>query len=189
MRIGTSLQSNPVDGSLDDVFAHVVVVATFVRHHRSGLVEHRWFVLTGFRAENSIKTFESQAGRPTIERPRQRLLVRRCDMPLAERTGGVSVLTKDLHERCRLLRNDAVITRKCTGAFGNVAHVHRMVVATGEHCCTSRRTQRRGVELIETQTIRRNTIECRSGNRSPERAAGSKADVVKKYQDDVWRVG
>ena len=58
MGVRRSLQANPVDGALGDVFAHVIVVAAFVWHHRCGLVKHRWFVLTGFSAQDSVKALE-----------------------------------------------------------------------------------------------------------------------------------
>ena len=188
MRVRRALQTNPIDRAFGDVLAHVVIVATLVRHHRCGLVEHRWLVLAGLRTQDSVETFEAQAGWPTIERPGERLLVRRRQVPLAECAGGVSVLAKNLHERGGFLGDDAVVTRKRTCTFGDVAHVHRVVVATSQHCSARGRAQRGGVELVESQTIRRNTVECGRGNRPAERAARSKAHVVEQYQHDVGRI-
>ena len=54
-------------------------------------------------------------------------------MPFAKCAGGVTVLTQDLHKCGGFFRDDAVIAGECTGAFGNVAHVHGVMIATSKH--------------------------------------------------------
>ena len=188
MRVRRSLQANPVDGSLGNVFAHVIIVAAFVRHHRCGLVKHRWFVLAGFSAQDSVKAFEPQACRPAIKRPGEGLLMRGRNVPLTECASRIPVLAQDVHERGGFLRDDAVIAGEGTSPFWDVAHVHGVMIATSEHRGACGRAQCGGVKLIKAQAVSRNTVECRSGNRPAERAARSKAHVVKQHQHDVGRI-
>ncbi len=138
VRVGGTLQANPVDCSLGDVFAHVVVIATFVRHHRCCLIEHRRLVLTGLCTQDSIEALESETGRPPIKRSGKRLFVSRRYVPLSKRTRGIAVLSQDFYERGRFFWDDAVITRKRTCTFGDVTHVHCVVITSREHGGTCR---------------------------------------------------
>ena len=76
---------------------------------------------------------------------------------------------------------------KDVGRFGDPTHVHGVVITTSKHRGASRGAQRRRVELIETQTLARHTIECGSWHRTTEGRTGAKADVVQQNQDDVGR--
>ena len=61
--------------------------------------------------------------------------MRRRHVPFAECAGGVTVLTQDLYECGGFLGDDAVVAGECTGTFGNVAHVHCVMIATSKHRC------------------------------------------------------
>ena len=107
------------------------------------------------------------------------------DVPLAECAGGVTVLAQDLHERGGLFRNDAVIAGEGTRPFGDVAHVHGVMIATSEHRGARWRAQCGGMKLIKAQAVSRDAVERRSRNRAPKSAARSKAHVVEQHQHDV----
>ena len=188
VRVAGTLQLHPLDGLLRDVLAHVVVIATLVRHHRCGLVEHRRLELRRLRAEDAVEALEAESRRPAVERSRERLLMGRGHVPLSERAGGVPVLLQDLGDCRCFFRDDAVIPGETARTLGDVAHVHRVVVAAGQHGRPRRRAERRGVELVEPQTVLRHPVECRSGHRPTERAAGAEAHVIEKDQDDVRRI-
>ena len=114
--------------------------------------------------------------------------MRRRHVPFTECAGGVTVLTQDLHERGGFFRDDAVVAGECTGTFGNVAHVHGVMVATSEHRSACGRAQCSGMKLIKAQAVSRDAVERRSRNRPAERAARSETHIVEQHQHDVGRI-
>ncbi|CAB4622577.1 unannotated protein [freshwater metagenome] len=169
----------------------MIVIATFIRHHRCCLIEHRWFPLRCLCIQDAIEALEAKSCWPTIEGTGQCLLPQWSQVPLAECTRGITRLLQNLRNACSFLRNHTVVSGKHVGAFRNAAHVHGVVIAASEHCCAGRRTQCRGMELIEAHTVCRNTIKRRRGHWSTECAARTKADIVQQNEHNVrstlWR--
>ena len=181
------LHTHPRNRFINNVFCHVIVVATFIWHHRCRLVEHRWFPLRCFCIQDSIEAFKAKPSRPPIEWSSKCLLPQRCKVPLAECASGITRLLQNFSNTCCLFWNDAVVSGKYVCAFRNATHVHRVMITSCEHCCTRRRTQCRGVELIESQSVCRNSIKCWRWHWTTKCSTRTEAHIIEQDEHDIRR--
>src|SRR5438128_9835808 len=89
------LTPDPIDRMLDHCVIKKEILALRHADDRVVLGQHR-IELAGFAAEKSPKIIEAERVRPAIERPSCALLVIGCQMPLADGSGVVAVVLKNL---------------------------------------------------------------------------------------------
>ena len=71
--------------------------------------------------------------------------------------------------------------------LGDEAHVHGVMVAAGLQRRARRRAQRRGVEIVVAQSVLRQAIERRRGDRAAEGIRRAEAEVVDQHDHDIGR--
>ena len=100
------------------------------------------------RAQRTI-FIERRSGKTSASRvsggERRRVVI------LAEPCGCIAVIFEDASDRRLVLGNDAVVPGKASGLFGDHTVAHRMMIPSRNEGCASRRTERRGVNVIVSQ--------------------------------------
>ena len=182
------LLADPVDGVIGHVLGEVVALlrrAVGLDRHRV-LVDRRR-VLVRLAADEAVEVLEARAGRPGVERPHGARLPDGHLVALAELRRRVAVQLEGLGERCRGVRPDRVVAGCRRRDLGDAAHAHRVVVAAGEERLARRRAERRGVEAVVLETVRRETLGngCRHG--PPNALEAREADVVDQDDEHVRR--
>src|SRR5262245_6844683 len=109
----------------------VVEIEILVRRHaddRVVLSQHR-IELPGFTAQKSPEIIEAERVRPAIERPGWSLLVVRCQVPFADRSGVVAVELKNLGNGCGAGGPIRVVPQPTAGYFSNGSESDRVMVS------------------------------------------------------------
>ena len=132
----------------------------------------------GVAAEEPVVALEAAAQRPAVVRSRRRDLIRRRQVPLAEGIGVVALLEQDLRQHAVLERDVAVAAGVPGGAFGDARHRVRVMIAAGQHAAPGRRAERRGVHVVEEQSVGRESIDVRRLDRAAVATHLAKAGVV-----------
>src|SRR4030095_15709726 len=109
------------------MFDHCVVeIEILVRRHADDRVvlRHHRTELAGFAAEKSPEIIEAERVRPAIERPGWSLLVVGCHVPLADRSGVVSVALKNPGDGSRAGGPSRIVPGPTPGNFSNRPEAH-----------------------------------------------------------------
>ena len=132
----------------------------------------------GVAAEEPVVALEAAAQRPAVVRSRRRDLIRRRQVPLAEGIGVVAFLEQDLRQHAVLERDVAVAAGVSGGAFGDARHRVRVMIPAGQHAAPGRRAERRGVHVVEEQSVGSERIDVRRLDRAAIAPHLAKAGVV-----------
>ena len=127
-----ALALHPLDGLVGEILGQVVVGIADVRRDRRRLVVDGWLPLRGFCADDAVEAIEAESRRPAIERTGRTLFPGWREVPLAEACGRITVHAQHLGNGGRLGWNRAVVSREGVRDLGDAAHVHRVVIASGE---------------------------------------------------------
>src|SRR5262249_36216231 len=106
---------------------------------------------------------------------------------LADPSSGVTILPEDFRNSARALRNDAGVAVVARCRLGYDACSCNVMVAACEQGGPCRRTQRRCMEPIVAQSLRRELLHVRRGNSTAEYAELAEADVVEQDEHDIGR--
>ncbi len=90
-------------------------------------------------------------------------------MPFAKASRAVPAHLQHFGNRRRLSGDDTVIGRETIGDLSNTAHVHTVMIPSGQQGGSRRRTERGGVKLIKFQPCRRDLIDARTWDLATER--------------------
>ena len=158
LRLRTFLHLHPRNCLINNVFGHVVVITTFIWHHRRGLVEQWRLPLRCLGIDNSVKAFKTHTCWPSVEGACQCLFPHRGEMPLSKTRCGVTRETQNFRNRRSLFGYDTVVTRKHIRCFRNSTHMHGVVITPRQHCCSRGRTQGGGMKLVVAQAVLRYSV-------------------------------
>ena len=139
---------NELDRFVDQIFAEVIALGRSCRWVDAVIVVHEvGGELIGFAIEETVEAVKTSLQRPRVVRAGSRSFVHGTQMPLPERKRRVANVTQHLAHRCCMFRNTASHMRIAGVEICDAAHADRVVIAASEQCCSSRRTQRRHVEV------------------------------------------
>ena len=183
------LLADPVDRVVGHVLGEVVaLIRRPVRLDRHGAVVERRRVLVRLAAEEAVEVLEAAApGRPRVEGPHRARLPDGHLVALAELRGRVAVQLQRLGQRRRRLRPDRVVSGRGGGDLRDPAHADGVVIATGEQGLPRRRAERRRVEAVVPEPVRREPLEIRRLARPAEGARRPEAGVVEQHDQHVRR--
>src|SRR5262249_42453234 len=123
------LIANPIDRVLDHCVIEIEILFRRYADDCVVLSQHR-IELAGFAAEKSPEIVEAERVGPAIERPSCALLVIGCHVPLADGSGVVAVILKDLCNRGRAGGPVGVIAGPAPGDFSNRSESDRMMISS-----------------------------------------------------------
>ena len=106
-------------------------------------------------------------------------------MPLAERKGCVANLTQNLAHRGCILRNATSHVRIARVEIGDTAHSDGVVIAACQQCCSSRRAQRRHMEVGKAQTIAGQLVDVRRNHVGAKAIEVRETEIIEKHDDNV----
>ena len=173
-------------GLVDQVLAEVIALLRFLGRLDLVVVVHQVRVpLAGIATQEAVETLEPPAQRPTLIRARRRLLVARCQVPLAHHVGVVAVPDQDLREHPVLKRHDSVVSGEARRQLGDARHGVRVVVPSRDDAGATRRTQRRRVHVVVAEAARGDGVEVGCLDRAPEAAQVPEAGVIQDDEHDV----
>ena len=183
------LLPNPVHG----LVCHVLheVIALFGRFPNldgcSAFVE-RWIPLVGLAADESVEVFESTStGWPCIERAGRTGLPDRDFMTLAELSRRISVELERSREWRAGVRQKRVVSGRRGRYLGDTTHANRVMIPSGKHGLSRRRTECRGMESVVFQATGRQKLCRRRVTWAAEGTGCTKAHIVKQDDQDVGR--
>src|SRR2546421_10864329 len=101
------------------------------RLYPDGSIKNRRSPLVSLATDETIKLVETRMSRPTIERPGNRNLPRRCFVILAKGSRAKAIESQHLCQWCDALRANTCIPRKRGGEFHDSARVVDVMVASG----------------------------------------------------------
>ena len=185
------LLAHPVDRVVGHVLGEVVaLLRRAVGLDRDGVLVDRRRVLVRLAADEAVEVLEAAAaGGPGVERPHRARLPHRHLVALAELRRRVAVELQRLGQRRRRVRAHRVVAGRRGRDLGDAAHADRVVVAAGEQRLPRRRAERRRVEAVVLQPVRRQPLGGRRLARPAEGARGSEAGVVEQDDEHVRRAG
>ena len=175
-------------GPVSEVFGEVIALLRGLRRLDVVVVVHELrVVLVGLAAHEPVEAFEPAAEGPLVAGAAHRHPGGGCEVPLADREGGVAVAQEDLREEPVLLRDRGVVSREARRELHDACHAVRVVVAAGEQACPCRRTERSGVEVREAVAGLRQPVE--AGRRDVGAVAPELRipDIIEEHDDDVRR--
>src|SRR5262245_21661941 len=108
----------------------VVKIEILVRWHaedRVVLSQYR-IELAGFASEKTPEIIEAERIGPAIERPGWSLLVVRCQVPLADRSGVVAIELKNLRNGCSACGPIRAVAGPSARDLSNRSESHRMMI-------------------------------------------------------------
>src|SRR5262249_27353903 len=121
------LTPNPIDRMLDHRVVEIEILVCRHADDRVVLSQHR-IELAGFASEKTPEIIEAERIGPAIERPGWPLLVVRCQVPLADRSGVVAVELKNLRDGCSAGGPIRVVPGPTAGDFSNRSESYRMMI-------------------------------------------------------------
>ena len=183
------LLAHPPDRLVGHVLGEVVpLFRRLLRLDRRGALIDGGIVLIGLAADEAVEVLEAAAARrPLIERPHRARLPDRHLVTFAELRGRVAIELEGHGQRRLVLREHRRVTGSRRGDFADAAHVHRMVIASGEERLACRRAERGGVKAIELEAVGGQPVGGGRRDRAPERARGAKAAVIDQHDQHVGR--
>ena len=119
--------------------------------------------LIGVAALETVEIFETQPGRPQIERTGRGRRPGRGIVMLAEEGGVVAVILQHLADRRGVARNDRVIAGKAQRRILQAAEADLVMVAAGQQSRPRRRAQSGRMEFGVFETARRQPFQIRRG--------------------------
>ena len=149
------------------------------------LVIDRGLPVGGLGAENAVEAIKAQPRGPAIEGPRGALLPGRRQVPLSKAPRAIALALEQLGHGGRLPGNGAVVSGKAVGDLRYAAHVHAVVIPSGQQRRSSRGAERGGMKLVVAHPRRGHRINARGGDGSAKGAAGSKAHVIEHHEQHV----
>ena len=184
---------HPADGSIGHGVGEVVRVLLVVVLRRGAddvlvLGEAR-VPLARPAPEDAVEVIEAPPGRPPVERPRRTLLAVRGQVPLAERTRAVAVVSEDPRQRRAVAGQDRRVARKSSGELTDRPETNRVVVAARQERRPGRGTQCGHVEAVVAQAALRHAGVVRGLDRPSEGAGVAEAGIVDQHQQDVGCAG
>ena len=185
LRCQRLLESDP-GGRLVGHVGKEVVVGIIRQFHRMNTVIDEWCPLIGLAAQEAVKLVESLARRPAIERTGNARLPGCQLVPLAERRSAVAVQAQYLGQRSDILGYPAGVAGKRCAGLDDRAHIVDVMVAPTFQCCTRRRTDGCGVEVVVMQPLAGNLVEGGRGHRTAEGARTGKAQVIDQHDQHIW---
>ena len=105
-------------------------------------------VLVGFGAHEAVKTPETLAQRPALERPDGCYVFYRREVPFAQGHRGVALGAQDGREHGRRFRDPAVIAGEARRQFHYRPDAHGVMVAARQEGGTGGRAHRINVEIV-----------------------------------------
>src|SRR5262245_15980669 len=182
------LLPNPADRFVGDVFAEVIALLRRLGWFDAGrAVEQNRHELIHLTAQETVELLEARARGPAVEWAGDALLPGRGLMTLAKVPCVVSVEFENLADVGAGVGNHPRRAGPRRAEFGDDAHVHRVVVASGEHCCARWRTQRCGVHVVVAQPAFCQTLCRRHLDTAAKGARNAEAHIIYKYDHHIWR--
>ena len=183
------LLADPAHTVVREILGEVVALLRRRRRlDRCRAVVQRRIPLVVLAADESVELLEpATARRPRVERPHRRRLPDRHLVTLAELCRRVAVQLQRHRQRCLGVRTQRALAGSRGRRLGDVAHPHRVVVASGQQRLARRRAQRRRVEPVEAQPAGGQPFGGWCVARTAERARGAEADVVDQHDEHVRR--
>ncbi len=176
---------HPADRLIGEILGQVVARA--FRRGDEGLVLHeRRRELVNLRRQEAVEMIEALTQRPAVVGTGGRAFPLRCEMPLAEGCGAVTVLPQDLGERRRALRQHAVVARVGGRRIEHRTDTHGVRIAASQQRGTGRRADRAGMEAVVAQALVGEPLEGRCLDRAAKGAGGGKADVIEQHDHHIW---
>ncbi len=151
------------------------------------VVDQLGIVLMGVAAEKPVVPLEPAPERPPVVRASRGNLVRRRQVPLAERVRVVSVLQQDLGQHPVLERDVAVPAGIAGGPFRDARHRVRMVIAAGQDARARRRAERGRVHVVEEESVLRERVDVRRLDRAAVAPHLPEPGIVLDDEDHVGR--
>ena len=172
----------PIDQILGEV---VALLGRLGGGHLMVVVDEIRVVLVRVTAHEAVEPFEAAAEWPAVVGAGRARLLRRREVPLADRVCVVAVSLQDLGDETVLEGDEAVAARVPGRPFSDARHGVRVVVAPGQDAGAARRAERRGVHVGEAQPIRRQAIEVGRPDRRAVATEMPVPGVVEDDEDDV----
>ena len=151
------LLAHPLDRLVGHVLGEVVaLLGRLLRLDRRRALVERRVVLVRLAADEAVEVLETAAaGRPGVEGPHRARLPDRHLVALAELRRRVAVQLQGLRQRRTRVGADRVVAGRRRRELGDDAHPDRVVVAAGQQGGPRRRAERRRVEAVVLQAVRR----------------------------------
>ena len=160
-----------------------------------GVFEQPRFVLRRLRGHETIEVVETMTRRPPIEWAVSIHMIDRRVMPFSERGSAVAVAAQDFGDRGRRSWDCTDVSVEVGGVLRYLTKPDRMMVAAGQHTCSSGRTHSGCMEPVVANTHVQHPLHGRQLNRPTERGAVGAAGIVGHEDHDVgsvvaqWRSG
>ncbi len=150
------------------------------------LCQHR-VPLARASAEDPVEVVEAPPAGPAVEGACVALLPVRRQMPLAERRGRITVVSKNPRQRRTVARQDRRVSREPTRELTDRSETDSVVVPAGQERGACRRAERRHVEPVVLEASVRHARVVRCLDRAPERARVPESCVVDQHEQHVGR--
>ena len=174
------------DSSVGQVGAQVVALLDRAgRQDRMVVVVEGGDELVGLAAMEPIPAVEAAGEGPRMARGGHVRLVVGCEMPFADRVGGVALSPQDLREEAVLTGDLTVVAGIAHGQIGHSAEAVAVVVASREQAGPRGRAQRGGVEVGEPEATLGQAVDRRSGDVGAVAAQLGEAHVVEHDEQDI----
>ena len=174
------------DGLVHEVLGQMIALLRRLgRFDRVIVVRQIRVVLVRVAAQEAVEPLEPAAQRPAVVGSGRRKLGGRREVPLAHGISVVAVLEQHLRQEAVLERDVAVAAGKAGGAFGDARHGVGMVVAAGQDARARRRTERRGVHVVEEQAVLGQGVDVRRFNGAAVTAHLAETCIVLHDEKDV----
>ena len=141
------------------------------------------FGINDVAAVEAIEIVKAKPVGPAVEWPDGTCFPDRRVVVLADPRRHVSVLSKNFPNRPSAARQNSCVAVVSCGRFADHTGGRRVVVAPGDERSSCRTAQRRRMEAVVTQSLRRELIHCWRRYSAAERAELAEASVVN--QDDT----
>ena len=153
-----------------------------------GVFEQPRFVLRRLRGHETIEVVETMTRRPPIEWAVSIHMIDRRVMPFSERGSAVAVAAQDFGDRGRRSWDCTDVSVEVGGVLRYLTKPDRMMVAAGQHTCSSGRTHSGCMEPVVANTHVQHPLHGRQLNRPTERGAVGAAGIVGHEDHDVGSV-
>ena len=158
---GLLLLVDVADRVVGEVLGEVVALGRGARRVDVVVVAHEVRrPVVGVALQEPVVALEPEAERPPVERPGQRALATRHQVPLADRQRVVPRVAQHPGERSRRLRHAAGVAGERHRQVGQEAHPDGVVVAPRHQARTRGRAEARHVEVVVAQTVRAKRSMC-----------------------------
>ena len=180
---------NELDRFVDEVFTEVVSLGrSRCRIDSMVVVDEVGGELIGFAIKESVETIETTLQRPCVVGAGCGSFVHGTQMPLPERKGCVANLTQNLAHRGCILRNATSHVRIARIEIGDTAHSDGVVIAACQQRRSSRRAQRRHMEVGKAQTIAGQLVDVGRDHVGAKAVEVRETKIVEEHHDNVGRI-